>query len=121
MKNNYKRYGESIFIAVEEKNHFNRWYVGGLMGIGRDMQLSLFGLFLLKTVDCDHLKGMLKNFFTSVETKPASIITENIYFYQQSIFELQKEGVITSEHLFDYAIIIENAHRNTPKIKKVCS
>ena len=48
------------------------------MGIARDMQPCLFALFLLKTVDADHIRGMLKTFFKTVlENQPETIITEN--------------------------------------------
>lgn len=65
MTENYKKYAQSCFIAVDEQHQVNRWHVGGLLGVGRDMEMSLFALVLLKSVDEEHLKGMLKLFFTS--------------------------------------------------------
>lgn len=44
----------------------NRWYVGAFLGVGRDMELTLFALFLVKTIDVDHIKGLMKLFFNSV-------------------------------------------------------
>ena len=55
------------------------------MGIGRDMELTPFALFLLKTVDVEHIKGMLKTFFKTVQRKPQTIVTENAFFYDQSL------------------------------------
>lgn len=37
MTQNYKKYGEVCFIAVDDRRQINRWNVGGLMGIGRDL------------------------------------------------------------------------------------
>jgi hypothetical protein len=85
MANNYKKYGESVFFSVEEKSHINRWFVGAIMGIGRDLELSLFALFLTKTIDSDHLKGVLKIFFGSTEIRPQVIITQASYIYDQTI------------------------------------
>ena len=70
---------------MEDRQDVNRWYVGALMGIGRDMELTLFGVFLMKTVDSDHLKGMLKVFFRMVENKPQVIVTQNNYYYDQAL------------------------------------
>lgn len=30
------------------------------------MELSLFALFLVKTIDVDHIKGLMKLFFNSI-------------------------------------------------------
>jgi hypothetical protein len=51
MSSNYKRYGECCYIALDDKHQFNRWFVGAMLGMGREMEQVLFGLFLLKTVD----------------------------------------------------------------------
>jgi hypothetical protein len=67
---NYKKYGQSCFIAVDDRRPLNRWNVGAFMGINRDMELSLFGLFLLKTADSEHLKGIIRTFLNKMEDKP---------------------------------------------------
>lgn len=51
------------------------------MGVGRDMELTLFGLLLLKTADSDHLKGILRAFFNKMELKPQTVVTQSSYFY----------------------------------------
>lgn len=66
MAANYRKYGECCYLTVEEKHHLNRWYVGAIMGLARDMELTTFGIFLMKTVDSDHLKGVLKGFIGSI-------------------------------------------------------
>ena len=76
MESNYKKYGDTCFLAVEDKGSINRWHVGALMGIGRDMDMCLFGLILVKAADVDHLKGMLTTFFKTVlQYLPKTIIT----------------------------------------------
>lgn len=59
------------------------------MGVGRDMELTLFGLLLLKTADSDHLKGILRAFFNKMELKPQTVVTQNSYFYEQAMTELK--------------------------------
>jgi hypothetical protein len=51
MAASYKKYGECCYISVEEKHHINRWFVGAIMGVARDMELTTFGIFLMKIVD----------------------------------------------------------------------
>lgn len=63
---NYKRYGECCYIALDDRHQLNRWYVGAFVGVGRDMELTLFSLFLMKAVDVDHLKGLIKMYLNSV-------------------------------------------------------
>lgn len=48
---NYKKYGESCFLAIDDRRQVNRWHLAALLGIGRDMELTLFGLCLMKSVD----------------------------------------------------------------------
>lgn len=45
----------------------------------------------MKTVDEDHLKGLLKQFLGSVEVKPRTIITQNNFMYDKAIEELESE------------------------------
>lgn len=66
MSSNYKRYGDCVYVALDDRNQLNRWYTGAFLGVGRDMEIVLFGLFLLKTVDVEHLKGLFKLYFSSV-------------------------------------------------------
>jgi len=40
--------------------------VGAFLGMGRHMELILLGLFLLKTVDTEHLTGLFRIFFSSL-------------------------------------------------------
>jgi len=89
------------------------------MGIARDMELTTFGIFLVKSVDSDHLKGVLKNFLASIDQKPQTFITQSHFYYDQVINELKNEGLIDSEHIYDYAIHCERLHRNNPKFRKI--
>jgi hypothetical protein len=81
MSINYKRYGECCYIAIDDRHQVNRWYVGAFLGVGRDMELIVFGVFLLKSVDADHLKGLIKMYLGSVEVKPLTIITQLSYYF----------------------------------------
>lgn len=81
MANNYKRYGECCYIAVDDMHKLNRWSVGAFLGVGRDMELVLFGLFLLKSVDSDHFKGLIRMFMKGLEVKPITIVTHNAPYF----------------------------------------
>ncbi len=100
---NYRKYNESCFLAIDDHRQINRWHVGGIMGIGRNMEMSLFALFLMKSVDEDHLRGVLKLFFTVNEAKPQTFVTQTDYLYEKTLLDLKKEGFLLSEHVFDFA------------------
>ena len=91
MTSNYKRYGECCYIALDDKHQFNRWFVGAILGMGREMEQVLFGLFLLKTVDVEHIKGLLRMYLTSVEVKPLTIVTQATYYFEIAMLELRQE------------------------------
>ncbi len=57
----------------------------------------------MKTYDSDHLKGLLKIFFNSTETKPQTVITQDAYVFREALKELKSDGFLMSEHLIDYA------------------
>ena len=90
MAASYKKYGECCYLTVEEKQYVNRWYVGAIMGIARDMELTTFGIFLLKAVDSEHLKGVLKVFLGSVDQTPQTFINQSHFYYDQVFLELKE-------------------------------
>lgn len=61
---NYRKYCQTCFLAIDDKRTINRWYIGAILGLDRNMEMTLFGLFLMKTVDEEHLAGVLKKFFS---------------------------------------------------------
>jgi hypothetical protein len=81
MNTNYRKYCEYCYVALDDRHQLNGWYVGAFLGIGRDLEIALFGLFLLKTVDVDHIKGVFKSFLKDKDKKPQTFITyKNNYF-----------------------------------------
>lgn len=94
MNKNNRKYGECCYVALDSIHQLNRWSVGAFLGMGRHMELVLLGLFLLKTVDTEHLTGLLKIFFTSLDKKPKTIVTTSEYYYQQALIQLKQDGVI---------------------------
>ena len=83
------------------------------------MELTAFALFLVKTVDVEHIKGMLKTFLKTVQRKPQSIITEDNFLYDQTVSQLKEEGVIEAEHLYQFASYAEKVIRTRYKVKKI--
>lgn len=73
----------------------------------------------MKAVDSEHLKGVLKNFVGLVEQKPQTVVTQSHFYYDQALNELKDEGILESEHIYDYAIHCERLHRNNPKFRKI--
>ncbi len=55
------------------------------------MEQVLFGLFLLKTVDVEHIKGLMRIYLTSVEVKPLTIVTQATYYFEIAMLELRQE------------------------------
>lgn len=88
---NYQKYGECCYIPLDDRYQLNKWFVGAFLGVGRNMEIIPFGLFLLKAIDVDHVKGLFKTFFSTITIKPASIITQDAFYFDKAILQLRAE------------------------------
>jgi len=55
--------------------------------VGRTIDIVPFGLFILKTVDTEHIKGLLKAYFgnSTISQKPMTIVTKQASFFDEAI------------------------------------
>jgi hypothetical protein len=76
-------------------------------------------LFLLKAIDADHIKGLFKIFFSTVTIKPASIITQDAFYFDKAILQLKAEEFMNSEHIIDYTTFADRFYRKNIIFRKV--
>jgi hypothetical protein len=74
---------------------------------------------LLKTVDADHVKALLRMYFSSVEVKPVTIITQLAFYFESAIAELRGEKFLQGHHLLDYATFSDKLHQKNSRFKRI--
>lgn len=107
MAANRLRFGEVCYIALDDRRQLSKWFAGAAMVVGRDMTMLPVALFLLKTVDVDHVKGLLRSLLALDAFAPASLVTEYAYYWEQAVAELKLEMRLPLAHLIDYATFVD--------------
>jgi hypothetical protein len=116
---NRLRFGEVCYIALDDRRQLNKWFAGAAMVVGRNMTMLPVALFLVKTIDVDHVKGLLKSLLALDNFAPATLVTEYAYYWEQAVAELKQEAKLPLNHLIDYATFVDRFGRKNNAAKKI--
>ena len=77
MLEDYRNHSKCCYLIFEEKYQMNgKWWMGGILGMGSNMQMAPFAYFMLRGLLQGDFASLIKTFFGIVKEKPEILITQ---------------------------------------------